>query len=199
MRVARQLLAIGASFFVAATVCAAGDDAVWERLREGGHIVLMRHAETTPGVGDPPNFRIDDCATQRNLSPKGREDARKIGEALRARRVNAGDVLTSRWCRAVDTAQLAFGRSEVWSQLNSAFHDRGGQDAQTEAVRKRIAGFRGPGNLFLVGHGSNILALTGIHPGMGGMVVVAPGGAAGFAIVGRLEPEATLGAPAGRR
>jgi phosphohistidine phosphatase SixA len=49
--------------------------------------VLMRHAATDPGAGDPPGFRLDDCATQRNLSAAGREDARRVGNAFRAHRI----------------------------------------------------------------------------------------------------------------
>lgn len=186
MRLWLQRLAFTAAFLVGAP--AAANEAVWQQLRQGGQVVLMRHAETTPGVGDPPNFRIDDCATQRNLSPQGRADARRIGMALRAGGVRVGDVLTSRWCRAVETAQLAFGRYAIWPELNSLFHDRARQDAQNRAVRRRIGAFRGPENLFLVGHGSNILALTGIHPSMGAMVVVTPGGARDFTVLGQLGP-----------
>lgn len=109
------------------------------------------------------------------------------------RGVRIGEVLSSRWCRAVETAKLAFGRAEVWDELNSLFHDRSRREAQNDAVRRRIAAFRGPDNLFLVGHGANIVSLTGIHPGMGGMVVVAPGGPEGFRVVGRLEPNDVLG------
>lgn len=182
---------LGILLSLAATVAHA-DEQLWEKLRAGGYVVLMRHTQTTPGVGDPDAFHIDDCFTQRNLSEEGREQARRIGAALRARRVRVGAVESSRWCRAVDTARLAFGRATIWPELNSTFHDRSRKEAQTEAVRRRIARFRGPDNLFLVGHGSNILALTGVHPGMGGMVVVAPGGPDGFRIVGELEPEAVL-------
>lgn len=181
------------------TALASADEALWAQLRAGGLVVLMRHTLTTAGIGDPDEFRLDDCATQRNLSAEGREQARRIGAALKARGVRIGEVRTSAWCRAEETARLAFGRAEVWVELNSTFHDRSRKTPQTEAVRRRIAEYRGQDNLFLVGHGSNILALTGVHPGMGGMVVVAPGGPDGFRIVGRLEPEAVLADPNSRR
>ena len=65
---------------------AGADDAAdaWKALRAGGHVALMRHADAPGGVGDPPGFRVDDCATQRNLSEKGRVDAEKIGARLKA-------------------------------------------------------------------------------------------------------------------
>jgi phosphohistidine phosphatase SixA len=171
---------------------AAADTPLWDLLRTGGQVILMRHAQTTPGVGDPPGFRIDNCATQRNLSAHGRDDARRLGDALRGRGIRVGEVLTSRWCRAIDTARLAFGRYTVWDSLNSTFHDRSAQHAQTEAVRQRIAAFRGPDTLVLVGHGANIVALTGIHPRQGGMVVVTPDGADGFRVAGQIDPDTLL-------
>jgi phosphohistidine phosphatase SixA len=175
------------------------NERLWELLRTGGQVVLLRHTETTPGSGDPSGFRIDDCSTQRNLSPQGRVQAQRIGQALRERGVRIGEVLSSRWCRALDTAQLAFGRHQVWPELNSTYDNPTGRDQQAQAVRQRIAAYRGADNLFLVGHGSNILTLTGIHPSQGGMVVVTPGGANGFVIAGRLEPEAILSGQPGRR
>ncbi|HEY8554549.1 MAG TPA: histidine phosphatase family protein [Burkholderiales bacterium] len=177
----------GAVLALAASAVRA-DEQLWERLRAGGLVLLMRHAETTPGTGDPPGFRLEDCATQRNLSIAGREQARAVGAALARRGVKIATVLSSPWCRARETAMLAFGRAEIWRELDSMHHDRSRREAQNEAVRRRIAAFRGPGNLAFVGHGANILSLTGIHPGMGGMVVVAPGGPEGFTIVGRVEP-----------
>lgn len=199
MHVIRPLRFLAPAFLALSIAAPAGaNEPLWELLRAGGQVVLMRHTETTPGVGDPPGFRIDDCATQRNLSQSGREQARRIGEALRRRGARIGEVLTSRWCRAVDTAQLAFGRFTVWPELNSTFHDRAPQATQTAAVRRRMAAFRGPDNLFLVGHGSNILALTGIHPRQGGMVVATPGGPDGFRIAGQLEPDAVLSGQTGR-
>jgi phosphohistidine phosphatase SixA len=193
MRVVVWGLCFGTALLFAASANA--DAKVWELLRGGGQVVLIRHAETTPGIGDPKHFRAEDCATQRNLSKKGREQARRMGAELRDRDIPIGEVLTSRWCRTVDTAQLAFGRHVVWPALNSLFHDRSREKEQTEAVRRRIAAFRGPGNMFLIGHGANILALTGIHPSQGGMVVLTPDGKNGFRIAGELELEIAARGP----
>ena len=84
----------------------ADEAAAWAALGEGGRIILMRHAATVPGTGDPPGFRLGDCATQRLLSDAGREQAKAIGAALRERGVSADRVLSSAWCRSVDTAEL---------------------------------------------------------------------------------------------
>ena len=86
----------------------AAEDA-WRALERGGRVVLMRHAITTSGVGDPPGMRLDDCSTQRNLDDKGRAEARKLGEEFRQRKIAVGAVLMSQWCRTKETAQLAFG------------------------------------------------------------------------------------------
>ena len=78
----------------------------WKALRAGGHVALMRHADAPGGVGDPPGFRLDDCATQRNLSEKGRADAAKIGARLKLEGIAFEQVLSSPWCRCIDTAML---------------------------------------------------------------------------------------------
>src|SRR5262249_55819076 len=90
---------------------AQADDALLRNLRDGGYVIVMRHA-TSPGSGDPANFKLDDCTTQRNLSDDGRDQARRIGATLNKERVPIGRVLSSRWCRALETGRLAFGRVE---------------------------------------------------------------------------------------
>ena len=74
---------------------AAADEKFWAQLKQGGHIVLMRHAQTVPGVGDPPDFVLGDCGTQRNLSAGGRADARQIGAEFRRRAIPVADVLSA--------------------------------------------------------------------------------------------------------
>src|SRR5690606_8860558 len=80
----------------------ADDARLLASLRSGGNIVLIRHAATEPGIGDPADFREDDCSTQRNLSEAGRDDARRMGEALRAAGVPIAAVRSSRWCRCLE-------------------------------------------------------------------------------------------------
>ena len=151
---------------------AADDAAAWAALAAGGHVLLLRHATTDPGVGDPPGYRLGDCATQRNLSGAGRAQARALGERVKARGIAIGPVLTSRFCRCVDTATLAFGRAEPWSPLDSIFDDRAAEPARTRAVRERIGAWRGPGTLVLVTHQVNIGAISGAGVGMGEAVVL---------------------------
>jgi phosphohistidine phosphatase SixA len=168
---------------------ATADEALWALLKIGGQVVMIRHA-TAPGGGDPPGFRLDDCSTQRNLSEDGREEARRIGAAFRTRGIPVGRVLSSQWCRCLETAQLAFGRAEPWPALNSYFNDPARDARHTPEVRQ-LAGRRpGNGNLVLVTHNFNIRAVTGISPASGEMVVLTPKGDGTFTIAGRLPPSA---------
>jgi broad specificity phosphatase PhoE len=165
---------------------ARADDALWEMLRAGGHVLLIRHAETEPGSGDPPGFRIDDCATQRNLSARGRDDARRMGQMFRARGVPVAAVLSSRWCRCLDTARLAFGAAEPWDALDSMFEDKRKSNEQARAFRERAGTPPPNGNVVLVSHGVNIAAWTGVSTAQGDIVVLTPSGNATFRVAGTL-------------
>jgi len=168
----------------AGTVRAAGS--VWDALREGGRVALIRHADA-PGTGDPPNFVLEECSTQRNLSAGGRAQAGRLGAAFRANGVSVDRVLTSGWCRCIETATIAFGTAEVWPALHSFFRDAGTEAAQTAEVRARVAAWGGPGTLVLVTHQVNVTALTEIFPAAGEIIALAPTErGAGFSIVGRV-------------
>ena len=170
---------------------ARANEALWDLLKAGGQVAVIRHASTVPGFGDPPGFRLDDCTTQRNLSEAGREEARRIGAAFRDRGVPVGRVLSSRWCRCLETARLAFGTAEPWAPLDSFFDDRGREPEQTRQVRRLIEGRPPSGNLILVTHQVNITALTGISPAQGEMIILTPSGDGDFRVAGRLRPAAT--------
>lgn len=89
-------------------------------LREGGVVVAMRHA-LAPGTFDPPEFKLGDCRTQRNLSDEGRAQAKLIGQWFQRYELKPGRVRSSPWCRCVDTATLAFGSAEPWAALSSPY------------------------------------------------------------------------------
>ncbi len=117
---------------------AEGADA-FARLRRGGVVLAMRHARA-PGTFDPPGFKLGECATQRNLSEEGRQQARALGQRLKAAGLVPTQVRSSPWCRCMDTATLAFGRSEAWPALGSPE----GVDAATyarslETLRRSVA------------------------------------------------------------
>jgi broad specificity phosphatase PhoE len=168
---------------------ALADEALWKLVGQGGQVLFIRHASTTPGVGDPQEFRLEDCATQRNLSPEGRAEAQRLGEALRRRMVPIGTVLSSPWCRCLETAELAFGRvDERWDALGNLFGRSANAAAQVAALRPRIARYRGKENLVLVSHGSTLSALAGVSPQQAEVVVLTPLGKGGFRVAGRLGP-----------
>jgi len=156
-------------------------------LADGGRTVLIRHA-LAPGTGDPAGFDLADCATQRNLSEEGRAQARRIGARFSRWGVQVDAVLSSRWCRSLETARLAFGADgvEPFAPLDSFFGDRPAEPAQTAATKARIAGFDGDGVQVMVTHQVNITALTGIVPAQGEAIVVEPDGDE-VAVVGRIR------------
>jgi phosphohistidine phosphatase SixA len=163
-------------------------DELWRRLQAGGHVLVVRHAATEPGVGDPPGFTLADCSTQRNLSLPGREDARALGAAVRQHGVPVARVLSSRWCRCQDTARLAFGRAEPVAMLDSMMGDDGeGRARKLAELRQALAAQGGTAaNLVLVTHDVNIQALTGDRLAQGEMLVasVRPDGT--LSVLGRL-------------
>ncbi|HEU0202333.1 MAG TPA: histidine phosphatase family protein [Burkholderiaceae bacterium] len=169
------------------SAAAAANEALWAELKKGGHVVLIRHTLTTAGVGDPPGMRLDDCSTQRNLSDEGRSHAQRIGAAWRTRGLSLQRVVSSPWCRCLETARLAFGKvDDTATALSNLFGRSEKRDAQLRDLRPLVGSYRGQGNLVLVSHGSTILALTGISPATGEMVVVAPRGGEKFEVIGRL-------------
>lgn len=185
---ARALLAAVLAF--ASTFAFADEAAAWAALRSGGHVALIRHASTVPGLGDPPGYRLDDCSTQRNLSDSGRAEARRLGERFRQEGVKVEKVYTSPWCRCRDTATEAFGKAEEWAALSSFFDDRGREPDLTERVKNRIGTYstrRPQGTVVMVTHNVNIAALTGVSPGTGEVVVVRPDGCCGLRVVGRIR------------
>ncbi len=156
------------------TLALSQDKGFWTLLREGGCVLLMRHAQTQPGAGDPPNFTLGDCSTQRLLSEAGREQARKMDAAFVRERVKINEVRSSAWCRCVDTAMLAFKKNTVWPPLN-AFFSPDDRDEQTRDVLDAVQGWAAPRNLVLVTHHINIAALTGQTPAMGEILLTRPG------------------------
>jgi len=167
-------------------------DAISDALRAGGVAILVRHA-TAPGNFDPEGFRLDDCSTQRNLSPEGRDEARRIGVHLKGLGLVPGEVLTSQWCRCRETAMLAFGAARDWPALNSFLRTRDSEATQVGEVLARIAAIK-PGDkpLVLVTHQVMVTAITGVYPQSGEVVVVAPArkdGKAGVTVIGSVRPK----------
>ena len=188
MRGARRAF-LAAALALAALPAAAEETAAWAALRAGGHVALIRHASTESGLGDPPGYKLDDCATQRNLSARGREESRRLGERFRKEGVAVERVFTSPWCRCRDTAMEAFGKADDWEALSSFFDDRSRAEGLTERVKNRIGTYstrRPKGTIVMVTHNVNIAALTGVSAGPGEVGVVRPGGCCGLQALGRV-------------
>ena len=167
-----SFLLMVAGVAVLAAVSPASASEPWSVLKEPGTIALIRHADA-PGVGDPRGWRLDDCATQRNLSERGRQQARALGEAFRANAVAVEKVMTSQWCRAVETATLMqLGPVEQQSAFNNAYVLSEKRAELTRAAREVLSGWNGRGLLVVVTHGDNIQLLAGIMPSHGEIVAV---------------------------
>ena len=155
----------------------ASELAIWDRLQGSapkGYVLLFRHS-LAPGVGDPENFTLNDCSTQRNLSALGRQDAQEIGQWLQRRQIKIARVESSRWCRAKETATLLdLGRVRLNRNLDSLFQETDlPNHPQTIRVRKQILDHRNKtGLLVMVGHFVNIGALTNVGVASGEGVLV---------------------------
>jgi broad specificity phosphatase PhoE len=183
-RVAPGVLAI--SLIITPGVAADDSNEAWAALLEGGHVALIRHGNAPPGYGgDPPGFKIDDCKTQRNLDELGREQARALGEAFRHHGVRVDRVLSSPWCRCLETARLmAVGRVETsWALVPDR---EPSVPVRLRELKEIVGAWRGPGTLVLVTHAFTVRALLGFLPTQGDTVVLKPGSgsAAGADLVG---------------
>jgi broad specificity phosphatase PhoE len=160
--------------------------ALWEALRSGTAFAMIRHA-LAPGTGDPANFALGDCTTQRNLSGPGRQQAAEIGDRFRRNGIDRAQVFASAWCRCQETAQLlGLGPVTTLPALNSFFAEPHRREPQTAALRAWLADPPTGLPLVLVTHQVNISALTGTPTGSGEMVVArrAPDGT--IAVLGSL-------------
>lgn len=181
----RNFLLLALAFCFAMPAAAIEAEA-WKALDEGA-IVLFRHANA-PGGGDPPGMRIGDCTTQRNLDQSGRDQAVRIGESFRTRSISIEGVLSSQWCRALETARLAFG-SVVREQpvFNSFFDERSKGAAQTRSALELLSRYTGKGALVIVTHQVNITAITGMSVASGEGIVVRMTNDA-VKVVGKIKP-----------
>jgi len=169
---------------------AQSDPYPWQLLQQPGHVVFMRHADApgSGGFGDPAGFRLEDCATQRNLSDDGRAQARRTGEAFRKYGVAFDRVLTSPWCRCKETAQLATGKEgDVFAPLSNLVGRSEHRDGQVKALKAYLSSLSAGARVLFVTHGIVINALTGIQPASGEMVILTTGPGGEPTVVGRLK------------
>jgi len=161
------------------------EQAAWEAFASGKAIAIMRHA-IAPGNGDPVEFELGDCRTQRNLSKEGQLQAQQIGLQIKEHGIEQAEIYTSQWCRCFDTAtNLELGSAQDLPMLNSFYQDRSTESAQTEQLTQwmvnRLTNSEDTNTTvdqqenapaILVTHQVNITALTGVFPSSGEVVFV---------------------------
>jgi len=171
------------------TAASAADQSdVINRLKAGGHILMIRHA-LAPGNGDPPNFKIGDCATQRNLDDTGRNQARSIGVWLRNNGVTSARVYSSQWCRCLETARLLnLGPVQELAALNSFYERTQDRGPNLKALNVFISQQPVKGELIvLVTHFVTIAGIAGTGVSSGEGVLLALHEEAPYTVVGRLD------------
>ena len=143
-----------------------------KNLKNGGNLIFIRHAYA-PGGGDPDNFDLNDCLTQRNLSETGREQAKKIGKFFHENQIPIDKVMSSEWCRCKDTAQIAFKRFETKDFLNSFFSEKFSKNRtkQIEDLNKYIDRWDSSKNLVFVTHYVVINEVLNYAPSSGEIVI----------------------------
>lgn len=166
------------------------DDAIVQALRQGGYVLYLRHTSTDFAQNDTASRSYEDCANQRNLTDKGRDEARAIAKHLRALGIPVGSVLASPWCRTMETARLAFGKAQASAEVRGG-PARTGDPGRYEALRKILSSPVAKGeNLAISSHGNPFHAVAGPpYLAEGEVAVVRPEGDGRFSIVARIRLE----------
>jgi phosphohistidine phosphatase SixA len=187
------LLAVSAFLMITAPVSSAADDsALWSALAEGGKVVMIRHTQSEDATPEISMHLSEqgDCTQEQNLSAEGREQARALGALFQERGVPVAAVLSSEFCRARETAELALGGYESWTPLNLIEALPAGESEWLmEDVREKMGDFDGEGVLVLVSHRSNINTITFQQTEPGDIVVTQPDGSGGFSVLGLIPRE----------
>jgi hypothetical protein len=173
---------------VCANVWAQPDAALLGELRQGGYVLYMRHASTDFSQNDAKMSSYEDCANQRNLTDKGRAEARTLGEHLKRLKIPIGSVLASPFCRTMETARLAFGKAQPMQEARGG-PARTDDPKRYDGLRKLLASQPSPGtNTVISSHGNPFHAVAGPpYLAEGEIAVVRPQGDSAFAVVGRIR------------
>tara|TARA_B100001173_G_scaffold233819_1_gene203480 strand:- start:233 stop:787 length:555 start_codon:yes stop_codon:yes gene_type:complete len=148
------------------------DDIILNSLKEGNKLVFIRHA-IAPGNGDPSNFDINDCSTQRNLDKNGIAQSKKIGLFFKNNKIKIDKVLSSEWCRCKDTAKYAFQNFETFDALNSFYDKRfvANEANQIKDLKNFIRNWDSDKNLVLVTHFVVISSILNIGTSSGEIII----------------------------
>ena len=143
------------------------------KFEDGGKLIFIRHAYA-PGSGDPNNFNLNDCSTQRNLSEEGRKQAQYIGEFFRENKIKIDKVLSSQWCRCKETALIAFNDFRTKKFLNSFYSSKFTKNKKIQMInlKKYIDNWNSEKNLVFVTHYLVISELLNYAPNSGEIVIV---------------------------
>ena len=154
------------------------------QLEDGGKLIFIRHAYA-PGNGDPNNFNLNDCSTQRNLNVDGRKQSEYIGEFFRENKIKIHKVLTSEWCRCKETSNIAFKNFSTKSFLNSFYSSKfkKNKGKQIEELNNYVKKFKSNKNLVFVTHYVLISEVLNYGPSSGEIVVSDKN----FNIIGNIE------------
>ena len=185
-RTAPLLLCLVVLLTLSAGRALADDAYVWAALKQGGKVILLRHAhvDIREGIG---RLAPGNCGAEVNLSPRGVKQAKGIGEAFRAHGIAVGEVLTSPYCRCIDTGRLAFGRATAVQYLMPPGIVSDDQARlNDERVLQDILRHRGPSNVVIITHTLNIANIVLESPDMGEFFVVEPNGA-DFNVIGNIR------------
>ncbi|NIZ02232.1 histidine phosphatase family protein [Thalassospira lucentensis] len=167
----------------------ASDQDPWKIWSKPGVHALMRHA-IAPGTGDPAAFKLDDCNTQRNINDVGKTQARTTGALIRDQGIKIDKVLSSQWCRCLETAELLnLGPVIEEPSLNSFFRNPNTESRQSQQVLERLQNLPKDSKAILITHQVNITALTGIFPRSGEIILIKVTDDADIAILSRLMPD----------
>lgn len=167
--------------------CAAADPGLVAKLREGGYVLYLRHASTDFGQNDSRMKSYEDCASQRNLTDRGREEARQIGAHVKRLGIPIGEVLASPYCRTMETARLAFGKARASNDVRGGPVDATRYDALKRLLSTEV---RKGENLVISSHGNPFQALAGPpYLAEGEIAVVRPEGGLRFSVVARIRPD----------
>lgn len=193
-----RALAFLAGLWFAGAAAAQVDPAIVQKLREDGYVLYMRHAATDFSQNDAGMTSYEDCASQRNLTDKGRAEAREIGAQVKRLRIPIGEVLASPFCRTMETARLAFGKAQAMNEV------RGGPVRSDDPKRydglKTLLATRPAGrtNTVIASHGNPFHAVAGPpYLAEGEIAVVHPEGGMRFSVVARIRPADWSGLRAG--
>ena len=141
-------------------------------LKDGNKVIFIRHSYA-PGNGDPANFKLNDCSTQRNLNNEGIVQSQKIGQFFSKNGIQIDKVLSSEWCRCKDTAKFAFNEYSTFDALNSFYDTRfeNNKDKQIRDLKNYILNWNSKKNLVLITHYVNILEILNIGADSGEMII----------------------------